>query len=164
MSLHWICILLYYEVHVLSYVDLKDPTHWCCLTVRHPGSGESCQSYSISCLHCLCVNLFRLLTWFPSLSVWGGVWPVFPKCHAVLQLLCQSDCGPAEENPQQRPVSVYNPALTLLLLASPERRSNALTGTNSHSDFKEYCWHPETFPGNQYPSAELILFSHYIAE
>lgn len=99
-----------------------------------------------------------------SFSVWGGVWPVFPKCHAVLQLLCQSDCGPAEENPQQRPVSVYNPALTLLLLASPERRSNALTGTNSHSDFKEYCWHPETFPGNQYPSAELILFSHYIAE
>lgn len=68
MSLHWICILLYYEVHVLSYVDLKDPTHWCCLTVRHPGSGESCQSYSISCLHCLCVNLFLCLTWFLSLS------------------------------------------------------------------------------------------------
>lgn len=151
MSLHWICILLYYEVHVLSYVDLKDPTHWCCLTVRHPGSGESCQSYSISCLHCLCVNLFRLLTWFPSLSVWGGVWPVFPKCHAVLQLLCQSDCGPAKENPKQRSVSA--------------RLSKEVKFSDSYKF--PFCWlcrivHPETFPGNQFPSAELIFFSYYI--
>ena len=40
-----------------------------------------------------------------SLSVWGGVRSLLPECHAVLQLLSQSDGRPAEENPQQKPVS-----------------------------------------------------------
>ena len=37
--------------------------------------------------------------------VWGGIRSLLPKRHAVLQLLGQSDCGPAEENSQQKPVS-----------------------------------------------------------
>lgn len=43
--------------------------------------------------------------WFLSLLVWGGVRTLLPKCHAVLQLLSQSDRGPAEENTLQKPVS-----------------------------------------------------------
>lgn len=86
-----------------------------------------------------------------SFSVWGGVWPVFPKCHAVLQLLCQSDCGPAKENPKQRSVSA--------------RLSKEVKFSDSYKF--PFCWlcrivHPETFPGNQFPSAELIFFSYYI--
>lgn len=55
-------------------------------------------------------SLIRLL----ALLVRGGVTTLLPECHAVLQLLGQSDCGPAEENTLQKPVSCFHMPTTPL--------------------------------------------------
>lgn len=69
------------------------------------------------------------------LSVCCGVRPLLPECYAVLQLLRQSDCRPAEETSQPKPVS--SSVLTLF-------PTILLTGEVAHcygSEFLLACVH-----------------------
>ena len=119
-----------------------------------------------NCCCCVSQSLIRLIQTVNSLFllpfdsslllVYGGVRILLPECHAVLQLLSQSDCRPAEKNSQQKPVSCF----TLPLF--PQRRWHASMGRHSHyTDSAEYGCHPQTFPGNQLFSTELVLVTNW---
>lgn len=86
----------------------------------------------------------------------GGVGPLLPERHAILQFLSQGDSRPAEEATVQKPVSTHTHTLFPIICNtgaahcpvadSAERRSLA-----------------QAFPGNRLLSAQLILVSNLLA-
>lgn len=110
-----------------------------------------CESESSS-NHCVMSHVSFALTesliWLLSLLVRGGVTTLLPECHAVLQLLGQSDCGPTEENTLQKPVSCSHTPTTLLAGGGGGGGGCKLWQNTFHyPDPAEYC-HPQMFPGN----------------